>query len=144
MKKSGAWLEPTMLPSHTAYSMWIAWHFLLSRDSECNSRGFSGSRDLTIGRFMDSETVWWDLFYKHFNPCMDNQLHVQEIVGCNYFNRATVEVWDWISNFIPHLIMDVINYPCWDNDIWRQYALLDIATACWFVTESTKAPRRSV
>ena len=24
------------------------------------------------------------------------------------FNGGTVEVWEWISNFIPHIIMDVI------------------------------------
>ena len=30
------------------------------------------------------------------------------------FNGATVEVWEWISNFISHFIMDVITYPCWD------------------------------
>ena len=30
------------------------------------------------------------------------------------FNGATVEVWEWISNFIPHFIMDMIAYPCWD------------------------------
>ena len=24
------------------------------------------------------------------------------------FNGGTVEVWEWISNFIPHFIMDVI------------------------------------
>ena len=30
------------------------------------------------------------------------------------FNGATVEVWEWTSNFIPHLIMDFITYPCWD------------------------------
>ena len=29
-------------------------------------------------------------------------------------NCATVEVREWISNFIPHIIMDVITYPCWD------------------------------
>ena len=28
------------------------------------------------------------------------------------FNSATVEVWGWISNFIPHFIMNVITYPC--------------------------------
>ena len=26
------------------------------------------------------------------------------------FNGVTVEVWEWISNFIPHIIMDVITY----------------------------------
>ena len=30
------------------------------------------------------------------------------------FNGTTVEVWEWISNFIPCFIMDVITYPCWD------------------------------
>ena len=29
------------------------------------------------------------------------------------FNGATVEVWESISNFTPHFIMDVIIYP-WD------------------------------
>ena len=28
------------------------------------------------------------------------------------FNGATVEVLEWISNFIPHIIMDAITYPC--------------------------------
>ena len=31
-----------------------------------------------------------------------------------YFNGATVEVWGWISNFIPDFVMDVIAYPYWD------------------------------
>ena len=30
------------------------------------------------------------------------------------FNGAAVEVLEWISNYIPHFIMDVITYPCWD------------------------------
>ena len=31
------------------------------------------------------------------------------------FNGSTIEVWEWISNFIPHFTMDVITYPCWDQ-----------------------------
>ena len=27
------------------------------------------------------------------------------------FNGCTIEVWEWISNFIPHIMMDVITYP---------------------------------
>ena len=27
------------------------------------------------------------------------------------FNGSTVEVWEWISNFIPHFIVHVITYP---------------------------------
>ena len=30
------------------------------------------------------------------------------------FNVWTIEVKKWISNFIPHFIMDVITYPYWD------------------------------
>ena len=30
------------------------------------------------------------------------------------FNGCTVEVWEWISNFITHFIMDVIIDTCWD------------------------------
>ena len=29
-------------------------------------------------------------------------------------NGGTVEVWEWISNFILHFMMDAITYPCWD------------------------------
>ena len=30
------------------------------------------------------------------------------------FNGGTVEVWEWISNFISHFPGHVITYPCWD------------------------------
>ena len=30
------------------------------------------------------------------------------------FNGATDEVSEWINDFIPHFIMDVIIYPGWD------------------------------
>ena len=30
------------------------------------------------------------------------------------FNGCTVEVCEWISDFIPHFIMDVITNLCWD------------------------------
>ena len=31
-------------------------------------------------------------------------------------NGCTVEVWEWISNSIPHFIMAVITYRCWDQN----------------------------
>ena len=30
------------------------------------------------------------------------------------FNSWTVEVWEWISNSILDIIIDVITYPCWE------------------------------
>ena len=29
------------------------------------------------------------------------------------FKSTTIEVWEWMSNFILHLIMDVITYTYW-------------------------------
>ena len=29
------------------------------------------------------------------------------------FNVVTIELWEWISNFIPYLMIDAITYPYW-------------------------------
>ena len=60
------------------------------------------------------------LTWFNFNPSMDKYNHMP----CNVwdeitypflnFNGCTVEVQEWISNFIPHFIMDVTTYPRWD------------------------------
>ena len=34
-------------------------------------------------------------------------------------NGATVEVWEWISNLTPHLMMYGITYPCLPDDLIR-------------------------
>ena len=39
------------------------------------------------------------------------------------FNRTTVEVWEWISHFIPHFIMDVINYAALKGERWGVYCV---------------------
>ena len=31
------------------------------------------------------------------------------------FSGGAVEAWDWLSNFTPHIIMDVITFPFWDE-----------------------------
>ena len=36
------------------------------------------------------------------------------------FNGCTVEVWEWKTNFIPHFIMDLITYPCWDWHVGKR------------------------
>ena len=30
-----------------------------------------------------------------------------------HFKGASIEIWEWISNFTPHFIGYVITYPCW-------------------------------
>ena len=49
-------------------------------------------------------------------PWINNYIHYNVRNEINNpipnFNGCTVEVWEWISNFIPHFT--VITYPCWD------------------------------
>ena len=50
------------------------------------------------------------------------------------FNGSNVEVYEWISNFIPQFMMDVITYPCMD---WNQTMLVKGATGMvWMKTPS--------
>ena len=39
-------------------------------------------------------------------------------------NGSTVEVWEWIINFILHFIMDLITYPCHVNETFLTWSLL--------------------
>ena len=53
------------------------------------------------------------LTWINFNLSMDHM--ISKVLGeINYpfpnFNGCTVEVWEWISNFIPHFIMEAIAY----------------------------------
>ena len=54
----------------------------------------------------------------NFNANMDMELQPLSSVGWNYLSipklDATVQVLEWINNFIPHLPGHVITYPCWD------------------------------
>ena len=53
------------------------------------------------------------------------------------FNGCTVEVWEWISNSIPHFKRHVITYACWEGT-WRRWDKADnyanpiygVATVC--------------
>ena len=70
----------------------------------------------------------WSIFIKQLWPIlpslfnyirsMDNYLHTSKVwVEITYllpnFNGATIDVWEWITIFIPHFIMFVIAYPRW-------------------------------
>ena len=53
-------------------------------------------------------TRWWII--KHIHYKIWNEI----TYPFTYFNGATVEVCEWISNSIPHFTVHVITYPCWD------------------------------
>ena len=65
----------------------------------------------------------WDLFYYHgltwipasINRHMPSKVWGEIIYPFLNFNGCTVDVKEWISNFIPHFTMDVITYPHWDK-----------------------------
>ena len=61
--------------------------------------------------------VYWSPNCVHLKHVISKFVtHVRYVVW-NYlstpinFNGCTVEVWEWISNFIPHIV-DIIIYPC--------------------------------
>ena len=61
-------------------------------------------------------------FYWHrftlFPTSISNYIHYKVWDEINFpipnLNCTTVEVWEWIRNFIPHFTEHVITYPCWD------------------------------
>ena len=59
------------------------------------------------------------------------------------FNGYTVEVWKWISNFIPHFIMDAITYPCVFVLLFFVVVLYQrILPLCFMIT--SRAPKPSL
>ena len=49
-----------------------------------------------------------------FNPSTNKSLHPSKILGWNYLSipnlhGASVQVWEWISNFIPHFTCDYLS-----------------------------------
>ena len=44
---------------------------------------------------------------------MANKVWDESIYPFLNFNGVTVEVKEWVSNFVPQIIMDVITYPFW-------------------------------
>ena len=59
------------------------------------------------------------LTWFNFEPSMESNYTHYNVRGeitypFLYFNGATVEDYEWISNFTPHFIKHVITYPCWD------------------------------
>ena len=64
-----------------------------------------------------SRSLWWRCndWLTSITAGIRNQTFMYQITyPFPNFNGETVEVWEWTCNFIPHFIMDLITYPCWD------------------------------
>ena len=70
-----------------------------------------------------SVDISWGPFYKHgltLTPAwISNRMPCKVLAEITSlfpnFNDCTIQVWKWISNFIPHFMVDVITYPCCDQ-----------------------------
>ena len=54
------------------------------------------------------------LRYLSMLEVMSDKVRDETIYPLPKFSGTTVEVWEWLSNFIHNFKMDVITYPCWD------------------------------
>ena len=93
-----------------------AQHVSMYRNFECWLRILDTPRISPL-----QNTHGWHRLLLH-NKCILSELFNRSIYDCVYgitnlflnFNGCTVEVWEWISNSIPHFIVGVIPYPWWD------------------------------
>ena len=73
------------------------------------------------GRIVTGISPLWPLLltWINFNPWISNYIHYNVWDEIIYpflnFNGATVEVYEWISNFIPHITGHVLTYSCRDS-----------------------------
>ena len=84
----------------------------------------SFTRYQTINSLRTSEitpgplSLTWITFDTSMGAWICNCIHCKMWDGITYpfpnFNGTTVEVWEWVSNFIPHFNAHVITYPWWD------------------------------
>ena len=59
------------------------------------------------------DKLWFQLGYQHAQQSAQQSVRL-EYLSIPKLNGCAVEALQWISNFIPHFIIDVITYPCWD------------------------------
>ena len=75
---------------------------------------------LTIATvYISLHTVIWGPFYKHglkstlawINKYIHYKMWNEISYPVSNLNGCTVEVWEWISDFIPHLTVHLITHP---------------------------------
>ena len=72
----------------------------------------SGASLLTWGPFYWHGLTLIQAWISNYIP---SKLWVEIIHPFPNVNVCTVDVWEWISKFTPHLMIDVITYPCGDQ-----------------------------
>ena len=88
---------------------------------------YNGQAHVCFARKISKTQYKWGMplcgpFYYHgltsISAWISNTIRLQVWYEITYafpnLNGCTVEVWEWIINFIPHFIPHVITHPCWD------------------------------
>ena len=60
--------------------------------------------------------TWFNFNTTWISNHMPNKVWDEITYSFPNLNGCTVEVWEWewINNFIPHFLVDLITYPCWN------------------------------
>ena len=102
-------LEKTQIVHSIAFQGWVLVH---EQTFSPHSRVLVQETDVCAESRTES-FYWYGLtsIPAWINNYLRHKVWVESIYPFPNFNSATVEVWEWISNFIPHFIMNAITFP---------------------------------
>ena len=83
--------------------------------------------------------TWLNLIPAWISNHISSKVWEEIIYPFPNFKGATVEVGEWISNFIPHFTMDVITYPCWDIGVDTNIEVIVVSLTTWEAHHSPRA-----
>ena len=74
---------------------------------------------LNVSRLMNSghtNSDWYSSYRKLISSSLTSTdcCRRNSYIGHDIISGFIIEVWEWISNFFPHITMAVVAYPCWD------------------------------
>ena len=78
------------------------------------------SKDRCITTCKDEKEIlppWINSIQARISNNMSSKVWDEIIYPLPNFNGCTVEVWEWINNFISHFMKDIITYPCWHQKL---------------------------
>ena len=89
---------------------WITYYVFNDINAERNRvcKGMGLNYLVIWGHFANMILLAWINNYIHYSVSDEISYLFPNL------NSASIEVWEWISIFIPHLTGHVITYPCWD------------------------------
>ena len=96
------------------------WKILFENGVHTSSISISIIRGLHRRYKFRRSYLWWHhgpllLTWLNSNPNMEMPSKLRDEITYPFTNGTTGEVWKWITNFFPNIIMNVITCPSWDQ-----------------------------